>query len=326
MKPEFFSIIKELLRGLLLVFLVAIFCFVLLDVSPIDPISYFNHGNLLSITPQQSELLAQELGLRNSVFERFTFWVINLTQGQLGFAHSLQQPVADVIKERLPLTFNLMLFSWLGSLFLGYFLGVTSALASKTWVDRTITFFVWVTASVPAFWLGILLLFLFAVVLNVAPVCCAAPIGFSPQDLNWSEKLPYIVLPAVTLILSNMGPIIMHTREKTLDVINSDHFLYAKLHGESKWGLFRFHIFKNSLGPAFIIHFANISDLIGGSILVETVFSYPGLGGTLVTAGLSGDAALLISLSVLSAFFVYVGNMTANVVNRRLLPQGVNNA
>ncbi|WP_413282636.1 ABC transporter permease [Vibrio sp. MA40-2] len=324
--PTFKELLKQALRGLLLLALVTLFCFILLDASPIDPISYFNGGNRFSITPEQSHRLLNEFGLNDTVFERLMTWGSNVAQGQLGFSYSMQQPVIEVLRTRLPLTLNLLFIAWVGTLVFGYVLGTVSALWEKSWPDKAITFYAWVTSAIPSFWLAIVILFLFAVELNVAPVCCAAPLGVSPQELNWLERLPYLALPVSSLILAGMSQIIMHTREKVLDAINSDHYLYAKLHGESQWRLFRFHIFKNSLGPALIIHFASISELIGGSVLIESVFNYPGLGRTLVTAGLSGDASLLIILAILSATLIYIGNITANILNQHLLPEGANNA
>jgi len=316
------QLLSGLKRALLLLSLVTVATFTLLSMSPINPLIYYTGDALFSISADQKALMAQHLGFDQSIFARFIIWVSHVMQGDLGFSISMQQPVVDVIAERLPLSLQLMISSWLGTLVIGYLLGVIAAFHKDRWLDRAISTLCWITASSPSFWLGIIALSLFSVNLQLTPVCCAAPIGYSAQDLQWWQQIPYLILPVSVLIITNLNAITMHTREKVIDVLASEHVLYATIHGESKRGIFYFHLLRNTLAPALIIHFAGFSELLGGSMLVETVFNYPGISESLVNAGLNGDIALLMAITLMASLLVFSGNALARLCNHILLPRG----
>lgn len=157
----------------------------------------------------------------------------------------------------------------------------------------------WLLTSIPAFWLGMVLIALFAVSLKWAPVCCAAPFGTRFSEQGFASLLSHLALPVSTLTLVYMAPIVLHTREKVVDVLNGEPLLYSRLHGMNLMSLTRFHIVKNSLVPAVILQFASFAELFSGSILAETVFNFPGLGQTLVKAGMADDAAMLMGGTLL---------------------------
>ena len=121
-------------------------------------------------------------------------------------------------------------------------------------------------------------------------------------------------MPALTLSVVGVANIALHTREKMIDIMESDYFLYAVARGEKKWRIIRQHGLRNILLPAITLQFAAISEIFGGSVLVEQVFSYPGLGQAAVTAGLGGDVALLLGIAVVSAALVFTGNLIANIL------------
>lgn len=315
-------LLSGLKRGLLLVSLVTVATFTLLSMSPINPLIYYTGDALFSISADQKAKMAQHLGFDQSIAEQFITWISHLMKGDLGFSISMQQPVVDVLAQRLPVSLKLMLASWLGTLVIGYFLGVIAAFNKGRWLDRAISTLCWITASSPSFWLAIIALSLFSVTLQLTPVCCAAPIGYSPQELSWWEQIPYMILPVSVLIITNLNSITMHTREKVIDVLASEHVLYATIHGESKRGIFYFHLLRNTLAPALIIHFAGLSELLGGSVLVETVFNYPGISESLVNAGLNGDIALLMAITLMACLLVFTGNSLARLCSHFLLPRG----
>ena len=123
-----------------------------------------------------------------------------------------------------------------------------------------------------------------------------------------------MVLPALTLSVLGVANIALHTREKTIDVLESDYIRFARARGLSTSQALRRHGLRNLSLPAITLQFASISEIFGGSVLVEQVFSYPGLGQAAVTAGLGGDAALLAGIAVFSAAIVFAGNLVANIL------------
>ena len=169
-------------------------------------------------------------------------------------------------------------------------------------------------ASVPTFWLGLVFLIVFSVWLGWFPFGFSVPIGVSAADVTLADALHHLALPALTLSVVGVANIALHTREKTIDVLESDYVRFARTRGLSTWGALRHHGLRNLALPALTLQFASISEIFGGSVLVEQVFSYPGLGQAAVTAGLGGDVALLAGIALFSAAFVFGGNLVANVL------------
>ena len=309
-------------RLLLLTILVLAMTFSLLAVSPVDPVLYYTSDNLFAMSADHTAQFSAQLGLDQSLSTRFGKWFWLLLQGELGYSISQQQPVMEILQQRVPLTLRLMVMGWVGSLILGYCSGILAAFFRGRTIDRLIRGLCWVSASAPAFWIALLALSLFGVSLQWAPVCCGAPIGISPDSIGWAEQLPYLVLPTIVLSLTGMGHIAMHTREKAVQVLESEHVLYARMHGKTGWAIYHQHLLRNTLTPAIVLQFAGLSELLGGSALIETVFNFPGIGMTMVVAGLNGDIALLMAVTMLSMILVFAGNGIARFISVKLLPEG----
>ncbi|WP_413112509.1 ABC transporter permease [Thaumasiovibrio sp. DFM-14] len=314
----------ELARLLMLVIGVLLMTFMLLSISPIDPLLYYMGDSLLSVSSAHAAEMATQLGLDESMWRRFLHWFTRLMQGDAGYSISQQQPVVDVFAQRVPLSLRLMVMGWLGAVILGYGLGIVAAFYQSRFFDRMIQMLCWVSASAPAFWIAILALSLFSVSWQITPVCCAAPLGVSPASLSWFQQLPYLILPAGVLAITNMSHIAIHTRERALQVLGSDHVAYARMHGKQGWYIYRHHILRNTLTPALVLHFAGVAELLGGSVLVESVFNFPGIGQSLVMAGLNGDLALLMAITLLSLMLVFIGNGLGRLTSLSLLPEGRN--
>ena len=129
------------------------------------------------------------------------------------------------------------------------------------------------------------------------------------------------MLPALTLSITGIANIVLHTRQKLIDVLESDYVLFARARGETMKELVLRHGLRNIALPAITLQFASISELFGGSVLAERVFSYPGLGSTAVVAGMHADAPLLLGIALFSALFVFAGNLTANILYGVIDPQ-----
>ncbi|MFQ6370281.1 ABC transporter permease [Shewanella sp. YIC-542] len=305
-------------RLALLLLLSCVLAFGLLSLSPLDPIIHYLGGNLLSVSEQQRLQMARELGLDAGFTEQLLNYLQSLANGELGQSLVYRQPVSEVIAERLPLSLMLMGASWVLAMILGYVLGVMAALNPHSWLDNGIRRSAWVLASMPPFWLAMLLISVFSVSLSLTPVCCAAPLGQGFWQQSFGSMLQHLLLPVCTLTLSQLPPLILHTREKVLDILQSDYVTYARLHHRSGYQIFAKHVFGNSLKPVLILHFASFAELFGGSVLAETVFNFPGLGSALVKAGLGNDAPLMMGITLFSALFVFVGNVLAEVGSQYL--------
>ncbi|MCL1039206.1 ABC transporter permease [Shewanella submarina] len=307
------------LRLSLQLMLVLLLIWGLLAASPLDPLNVYLGGNRFGVSAEQQTVLMQQLGLNLSAGERLCDWLAAASQGYLGYSALFHQDVSQVIAERLPLSVLLMSLAWLGSLVLGYLLGLVAALKQGSVFDVCIRRAAWALSAIPPFWLGMLFISLFAVGLHWLPVCCAAPPGMSFSEQPLSGQLAHLILPVLTLTLVHMSPVILHTREKVLDVLASDYVAYARMHGDNQARVVSFHVIPNSLVPAVVLQLASFAELFGGSVLAETLFSFPGIGQALVTAAMAQDTALLMAGTLISALLVFTGNAAANLIAERLL-------
>ena len=195
---------------------------------------------------------------------------------------------------------------------LGLALGVMAGANRGRWPDRLVRGYCLVISSTPAFWLALLLLIVFSVWLKLLPIGLAVPIGADAASVTLAQRLHHAILPAVTLSVTGVANIALHTREKVADVLDSDYVLFARARGEEH--ILRRHVLRNVALPAMTLQFASIGELIGGSVLVEQVFSYPGLGQTAVAAGLGGDLPLLLGITLVNSALVFGGNLAADLL------------
>lgn len=313
--------VRKLFRLALLLIAVAIFSFVLISLSPIDPVDAYIGADMLQISPEQREIIAQRWGLDQPMMTRFLLWLRQLASGNLGNSMIFNQPVAAVIGARFQTSLQMLAIAWLLSGALGLAMGVLAGAREGSWLDRIIRFYAYTLASSPTFWVALLLLIVFSVSLKVTPICCAAPPGVLTQDITFWQRLHHLILPAATLSIIGVANIALHTRQKLIEVLNSDYVLFARAQGESLTGIIRHHGLRNIILPALTLQFASLSELFGGSVLAEQVFSYPGLGQATVEAALRSDVPLLVGIVFFSALFVYTGNTIADLTYQIVDPR-----
>lgn len=312
---------KKIIRLVTLLVAISFISFLLVKKSPIDPIQAYIGADMLKVGPEQRAKIMNYWGLDQPLFTQFYLWFTHLIKGDFGISMIYRRPVLDVIGERFFHSFVLMLISWIISGILGFILGSIAAMKKGTWIDRIIKSYCYILASTPTFWLGLLFLIVFAVWLRWFPIGMAAPPGILLEDVTLLDKLKHIILPAFTLSFLGVANIALHTRQKLIDVLSSDYILYARARGESEWTLYFRHGIRNIALPALTLQFAAFSELFGGAVLAEQVFSYPGIGQATVDAGLRGDVPLLLGIVIFSTIFVYVGNLIADILYLLLDPR-----
>lgn len=300
---------------------VAVLGFLLLEASPLDPVDAYVGAEMARIGPEQRALIAERWGLDDPAGVRFARWAGNLARGDLGTSTIFNAPVSEVIAQRFRASLALLALAWVLSGVVGFALGITAAVRRDTWLDRAIRWLAYTFASAPTFWVGLLLLTVFAVQLGWAPVCCAAPIGADPDAVTLGQRLAHLALPAITLSLVGIAPIALHTREQAIGVLASEPVAFARAQGERGLGLITTRVLRHAAVPAAMLQFASLSELLGGSVLAEQVFSYPGLGRATVEAGVRGDLPLLLGIALFAAVFVYVGNLLGDLVQSWLDPR-----
>jgi len=319
-------LLGRILRLLTLLVAVSVLSFLLLELSPIDPVRAYVGADMLKVGPEQWAKIAEHWGLDQPLPERFARWGMAILRGDFGVSMIFRRPVLAVIGERFLASLALMLTAWVFSGVFGFALGVLAGMKQGTWTDRLIKWYCLTLASTPLFWLALLMLLTFAVWLSWFPIGLGVPAGVPTYEVTLSDRLYHLLLPALTLSITGVAGVALHTRQKLVEVLQSDYVLFARARGESGLQVLLRHGLRNIALPVTTLQFASFSELFGGSILAEQVFSYPGLGQAAVQAGLRGDVPLLLGVVAFSALFVFAGNLAAELlywlIDPRLRPKG----
>ena len=301
-----------LVKMLILLFAVSVISFALVELSPIDTVSSYVGEN--AVSQELRDSIAEKWGLNDPPVTRYFRWLGNILQGDMGTSITYRRPVIQIIMERFKMSLILMGLAWILSGVVGFLLGVLSAAYEGSWLDRLIKVYCLLIQSSPVFWLAMVVLLVFAVALNLFPMGLAVPIGKTMETVTFGERLYHLCLPVLTLSLTGIANIVLQTREKLVQAKKSDYALFARARGEKRWKFINRHGIRNILLPAVTMQFASISEIFGGSVLAETVFSYPGLGQATTQAGIKGDIPLLLGIALFSAAFVFFGNLIANIL------------
>ncbi|MFD0682781.1 MULTISPECIES: ABC transporter permease [unclassified Paenibacillus] len=313
--------LQKSLKLIILLLAVSALSFALVEFSPIDPVQAYVGADMLRVSPEQREAIAAHWGFDQPPAERYIRWITSLIGGDFGMSMIYRSPVLEVIQQRFLSSAALMGTAWLLSGIIGFSVGVVAAMKKGTWIDRVIQWYCYTLASTPTFWLGLVLLLLFAVWLGWFPIGLGVPAGVLAQDVTWQDRMVHMFLPALTLSFTGISTIALHTRQKLISVLDSDYILFARARGERGFTLFWRHGLRNVALPAVTLQFTSFSELFGGAVLAEQVFSYPGLGQATVEAGLRGDVPLLLGIVLCSTLFVFTGNLLADLIYRRVDPR-----
>ncbi|WP_159586254.1 ABC transporter permease [Chelativorans xinjiangense] len=269
-------------------------------------------------TPENVERINRQLGLDRSLPEQYFIWLGNLLQGDFGRSYSLNRPVIDEVLERFNATLILAGASLVLCTVFGLVAGIVSAVRQFGWTDRIVTFFVLIGISMPSFWLGLLLILVFAVNLRWLPPSGMYAIygGGGPLDL-----LSHLALPAITLAVVATGVIARLTRAAMLEVLRQDYIRTARAKGLSERRVIYRHAFKAALVSVIPVIGIQAGFVLGGAVYIETVFQWPGIGRMLVQA-ISTRDLLLVQGGVLVVAASYVlFNLLADMVQHMLDPR-----
>ena len=315
---KFFT--KKILKLITLLVALCIITFVLMELSPIDPVTAYV-GASTKVSAEQRALIAEHWGLNQPPLIRFWSWFKSIISGDWGTSMIYRRPVLEVIGQKFMSSIWLMGISWILSGIIGFILGIISGIKEGKLIDKIIRGYCYIIMSTPTFWLGILFIILFSVKLGWFPVALSVPIGVLSENVGFIERMQHIILPALTLSIISISSICMNTRQKVIEIMETDYVLFAKARGESQMSIVFNNVLKNVSLPAITLQFLSFSELFGGTIFVEQVFSYPGLGQATVSAGLKGDLPLLMGIAIISLIFVYSGNIIADLLYRVVDPR-----
>jgi peptide/nickel transport system permease protein len=309
-------LLRRLLYTLPIMGGVALVCFALVHLAPGDP--------LVSVLPPDASAELQErlrelYGFNRSYPEQFFTWVWRALQGDLGMSIASGRPVADEVLRAVGNTLRLAVLATVIGFVLGSLFGFVAGYFRGSWVDRAASLASVLGVSVPHYWLGMVLVIVFSVLLNWMPPGGAGPDGSSSWAWDW-EHMRHMVLPALTMSVIPMGIIARTVRALVADILAQEFVVGLRARGLTDLGIF-LHVVKNAAPTALAVMGLQLGYLLGGSILIETVFSWPGTGFLLNSAIFQRDLPLLQGTILVLAMFFVALNLLVDVVQTLLDPR-----
>lgn len=303
---------RWLTKSILLMLMVSALTFVLVSLTPGDPAR-----TVLGTTGTQEDYLAlrEQMGLNDPLLVRYGDWLWGAVRGDLGESIFSGQSVTSLLTSRLEVTLVLIIGGVALSALLGIALGVASATRSGP-LARFVDLISLAGSAVPPFWLGLVLATMFSVQLKLVPVVGYVPFGESPGD--WLKS---VVLPITTLGLGGTAIIAKQTRDAMLDELGRDYVLMLRAHGTPEIVVYLKHALRNAAVPVVTVVGVLFINLLGGTVLVETVFSLPGLGGLAVNSTVSHDLPVIQGVTVLFALVVVTVNLVVDLSNALINPK-----
>ncbi|MGF0539453.1 ABC transporter permease [Agrobacterium sp. ES01] len=269
-------------------------------------------------TPENVERINRDLGLDKPLVQQYLIWITNLLQGDFGRSYALNRPVLDEVLERFQATLVLAGVSLVLCSVIGLLAGIVSAVRQFGWVDRAITFVVLAGISLPSFWLGLLLIYLFAVHWRILPASGMYAV-YGGGDLK--DLLFHLVLPAFTLSVVAAGVIARLTRGAMLEVLRQDYVRTARAKGLSERRVIYGHAFRAALVSVIPVIGIQAGFVLGGAVYIETVFQWPGIGAMLVKAISQRDILLVQGGVIVVAASYVLFNLLADVLQSMLDPR-----
>lgn len=304
------------LQAVPLLFGISILSFVLLQAIPGGPSAAYR--GMANVTAADLARLDRELGLDQPVIVQFFNWFGRFVQGDWGVSFVAGRPVLEMIAERLPATLTLMAAALTVSVLASIPLGLLAAVRQHTWVDNVLTFVSFVGLSLPVFWLGLVLIVLFVVVVPVLPGGGMGPPGVDP-DLP--TRLRYLILPTLTLAIVSIGFFTRYLRASMLEVLRSDYMRFSRARGVPARTRYLRHGLRNAAIPYVTVIALHIPDYLIGTLVVETIFSWPGTGRLFWESAVRFDYPVMMGILVIGSVVVVASNLAADILYGILDPR-----
>jgi peptide/nickel transport system permease protein len=302
-------IIRRLIIGVIILLLVTLLVFLAMRLLPGDPLIIFISQSQTEVyTPEQLEELRHEYGLDRSLPVQYISWLGNILRGDMGKSIILGQDVGYLISTRLPVTIYFGAMSFIVSAFFGVIFGVICALRRGTWIDSVVTVLANIGITLPAFWVGILLMYVFSLLLHWLPTS-----GYVAPTESLGQSLRAAIMPVICLSLFSVAALTRQTRSAMLEVVSQDYIRTAWSKGLRERVIILRHTIKNAMIPVITILGLQVGLVFGGSVLIETVFSIPGMGRLLASSLFSHDYQIVQAGVLVVAVVVVLSNLLVDI-------------
>lgn len=312
------QLLKKLFYLLFMLFLISLISFLAIHAAPN---SFFAGGELNpNMTEEAIEQLKAIYGLDKSLFMQYVEWVFNMLTLNFGISFVSGQDVSSEILKRLPVTLAMNITALVAVFVLSLYLGVKAALNYEKKSDYLIRQISLVSFSMPSFYLALIFIILFSVNLNLFPIAGLHSIEEKRGLANFLDMAWHLVLPVGVMIFVGLGSMIIYVRSLTLEILKSDYYYFALSRGLSKKELLRYYILPNLLPPIVTLLGLSLPGLIGGSVILESIFGIEGMGQLFYMSALSRDYPVIMGTLMITAFLTLLGNMFADLLLMKLNP------
>ncbi len=302
----------------LMLFIIALISFIAIHAAPN---SFFASGELNpNITKESIEHLKAVYGLDKPLYVQFFSWIWALLHFDFGISFASGKAVKDEILSRIPITLIINLISMVFVFIISLYLGIKSAMHQDMFFDRVIKRFSLVSYAVPSFYLALLLIIFFSVNLGWFPISGLHSIEQKEGFESFLDQAWHLVLPIFVIVFGGVGSLLMYVRSLTVDILKSDYIFFAKARGLSEQTIFRRYILPNLSPPIVTMLGLSLPGLIGGSVILESIFSINGMGLLFYQSAMSRDYPVIMGILIISAFLTLLGNIIADLVLLKLNP------
>ena len=310
--------IKKVFYLIIMLFIISLISFLAINLAPN---SFFASGELNpNITPESIEQLKAVYGLDKPLYIQFFSWVTSIIQLDFGISFASGEMVKDEILSRMPITLILNIVSMFLIFVISLYFGIKSALSKNSFFDKFTGQLSLLSFSMPSFYLALLLVLIFAINFEILPI---AGLHGVPNDGSLKYYLDYawhLVLPIFIIVFGGIGSLILYIRSLTIEILKSDYIFFAKARGLTQKQILRYYILPNLYPSVITLLGLSLPGIIGGSVVLETIFSIDGMGLLFYQSALSHDYPVIMGILIIGAFLTLIGNMIADLVLLKLNP------
>lgn len=310
-------IVKKILMMIPMLFIISILIFFGMQATGIDPINYLVSPDMAA-NPAMLDEIRSKLGLNEPIIIRYFRWLAEMLKGNFGRSISTGTPINTILSTYLPATILLSSIALFASAVLGIAIGIVSAVRQNGIIDYVGRVLAVFGQAIPQFIVGIVLISIFSIHLGWFPATGKSSAGAENIIL---DTIRHLVLPVITITISMCAVLVRYTRNSMLDIMNSDFIKFARSKGIPEWKVYLNHGFRNALRPVLVILVSRISLLFSGSVVVESVFSWPGVGAKLTDAVVAGDYTVVMILALVIALSVLVASFLLDIITALLDPR-----
>lgn len=310
--------IRKLLMLIPMLLIITFLIYAGLELTPGDAVSFMvGPDAMANMSPAQLEALRESLGLNDPFLLRYVKWLGRVLQGDFGYSLTSGVPIKDIVFNRLPATLELSLAALLVSTILGSILGMISALKRGSVLDTGLTVAGMVGVSIPQFFFALVSILIFSFELGWFPAGGRTLPGYT----TFMDRLPHLVLPALVLGSTMTAGVMRYSRSSMLDALNKDYIKTARSKGLPEWRVNLLHGFRVALTPVIVLVGFRLPMLIGGSVVVEQIFQWPGIGKEFVSAVRGQNLPLVMMIALFSVTAVLVASFLVDLVTALLDPR-----